>query len=85
MKDKINSNDTTLKILEGLEKAYKKLVEFKRYKNSPLVVAKDGVIIEIQPDEIPPTTKYSLGDNDKLGVQKDKRQKDKGRKTNYEL
>lgn len=60
MMDNINPVDErTQKILEGLEKAYKKLVEFKRYKNSPLIVAKDGAIIEIQPDKIPPTTTYS--------------------------
>lgn len=50
--------DRTQKILEGLEKTYQRLVEFKRYKNSPLVVGKNGKIIEIQPDKILPTTTY---------------------------
>lgn len=58
MGTKIQIDDQTQKILTGLEKAYQKLVEFKRYKNSPLIVAKDGVVIEIHPDKIKPTTKY---------------------------
>ncbi|MDT0651147.1 hypothetical protein [Autumnicola edwardsiae] len=45
-------------IVEGLEISYKKLVEFKRYKNSPLIVGKDQKIIEVPPDEILPTTRY---------------------------
>jgi len=44
--------DTVEKIREGLEKAYKKLIEFKKYKNSPIIVSKDGKIIEISPDKI---------------------------------
>lgn len=46
------------KIVDGLELAYEKMVEFKRYKKTPLVISKNGVIIEIPPEEIPPTTKY---------------------------
>lgn len=37
------------KIIQGLEKTYIKLIEFKKCKNSPLVVAKDDQIIEIDP------------------------------------
>ena len=46
------------KIVDGLELAYEKMVEFKRYKKTPLVISRNGVIIEIPPEEIPPTTKY---------------------------
>jgi len=42
------------KIIAGLEKAYKKLIEFKKYKNSPLITYQDGEIVEIAPDKIPP-------------------------------
>ncbi len=53
------------KILKGLEMAYEKMVKFKRYKNSPLVVSENGKIIEIPPDEIPlTTTYYERGDAD---------------------
>lgn len=46
------------KLARGLEMSYERLVAFKRYKKSPLVVFKDGEVIEIPPEEIPPTTKY---------------------------
>lgn len=59
MEDKKQSNkDITQRILEGLENSYQKLVEFKRYKKSPLIVAKDGVIMEIAPENMLPTTIY---------------------------
>ena len=40
------------KIKEGLESAYKKLIEYKKYKKTPLIVSKGGEIIEIPPEEI---------------------------------
>jgi len=60
MENKNQIDEQTKKILRGLEKSYQKLVEFKKYKKSPLIVSKDGVIVEIQPEKIlPTTTKYS--------------------------
>lgn len=56
MENKIDKQ--TQNILTGLEKSYQKLVEFKKYKKSPLIVEKDGVILEIEPDKILPTMKY---------------------------
>jgi hypothetical protein len=38
------------KILSGLEKVYKKLVEFKKQMNSELVVIKDNKIVKIKPE-----------------------------------
>lgn len=38
------------KILVGLEKVYEKLIEFKKEKNSELVVMKDGEIVKIKPE-----------------------------------
>ena len=35
------------KILKGLEQAYKKLIAFKKYKKTPMVIGKDGKVIEI--------------------------------------
>lgn len=58
MKNKNHLDEQTQKILRGLEKSYQKLVEFKKYKKSPLIVSKDGVIVEIQPEKILPTTTY---------------------------
>ncbi len=40
------------KIKEGLENAYKKLIEYKKYKKTPLIVSKGGEIIEIPPEKI---------------------------------
>jgi hypothetical protein len=38
------------KILKGLEKVYEKLIEFKRMKNSELVILSDNKIIKIKPE-----------------------------------
>ena len=37
------------KIAVGLEKAYEKLIDFKKQKNTPLVVDRDGQVVEISP------------------------------------
>jgi hypothetical protein len=37
------------KILIGLEKAYKKLIEFKKLKNTELVIMRDNKIVKIKP------------------------------------
>jgi len=58
MEDKNQIDEQTQKILRGLERSYQKLVEFKKYKKTPLIIAKDGVIKEIQPESILPTTTY---------------------------
>ena len=36
------------KILKGLEKVYEKLLEFKRMKNSELVILRDNKIVKIK-------------------------------------
>lgn len=42
--------DEKNKILKGLEKAYEKLVEFKKMKNSELVILRDNKIVRIKPE-----------------------------------
>jgi hypothetical protein len=37
------------KIIEGLAIAYEKMLEFKRYKNSYLVVCREGKIVWLKP------------------------------------
>jgi hypothetical protein len=37
------------KILIGLDKVYEKLIEFKKQKNTELVVMKDNKIVKIKP------------------------------------
>lgn len=44
--------DNSDKIIKGLERAYKKLIEFKKYKKTPIIVFKDGKVVEIYPDKI---------------------------------
>jgi len=44
------------KILKGLEEAYRKLIEFKKYKKTPMVIGKDGEVIEIPYEKIKTTT-----------------------------
>ena len=44
--------DNSDKIIEGLERAYKKMIDFKKYKKTPIIVYKDGKVVEINPDKI---------------------------------
>ena len=44
--------DNSDKIIEGLEKAYKKLIEFKKYKKTPIIVSREGRVVEISPEKI---------------------------------
>lgn len=47
----------------GLEEAYRKLVEFKKQKNSSMIVLKDGEIAAVDPHEVLPTTLYKRNGN----------------------
>ncbi len=38
------------KIIKGLEKVYVKLLEFKKMKNSELVILRDNKILKIKPE-----------------------------------
>jgi hypothetical protein len=46
------------KIVKGLEETYRKLVLFKKEKNSPMIVLREGKITEVDPNDIQPTTLY---------------------------
>lgn len=46
------------RIVKGLEETYKRLVEYKKQKKSPMIVTRNGKIEAIDPNEIPPTTLY---------------------------
>lgn len=46
------------KIVKGLEETYKKLVEFKKQKNSPLIIIRDGKVVAVDPNDVLPTTLY---------------------------
>ncbi len=49
-KDREKQDEFTEKILKGLEKVYDKLIEFKKQKNSKLVVMQEGEIVKIKPE-----------------------------------
>lgn len=49
--------DNAEKIVNGLEKAYQKLIEFKKYKKTPIIVFRDGKVVEINPESIAPHNK----------------------------
>ena len=38
-----------IKILEGMDKVYEKLIEFKKRMNSELVIIKKGKIVKVKP------------------------------------
>ena len=40
---------TQTRIMEGMDKVYEKLIEFKRKNNSYLVIIQDGKIVKIKP------------------------------------
>lgn len=42
--------DEKNKILKGLEKVYEKLIEFKKSKNSELVIIRDKKIVKVKPE-----------------------------------
>ena len=44
------------KILKGLEKAYEKMLEFKRKNNSEVVIMREDKIVKIKPSFALPTT-----------------------------
>ena len=46
------------KIIKGLEETYRRLVEFKKQKNSPMIVIREGKIVAVDPNDILPTTLY---------------------------
>jgi hypothetical protein len=42
-------NELLEKILKGLERSYEKMIEFKKQKNSVIVVMRDDKIVKIKP------------------------------------
>jgi hypothetical protein len=50
MTSKEIQREEKLKILKGLELAYERLIEFKKYKKSELVIIRDNKIVKIKPE-----------------------------------
>ncbi len=48
---KVKTKDEfTNKIINGLEKVYEKLIEFKKQKNTELVIMKENKIVRVRPE-----------------------------------
>lgn len=47
------------KIVLGLEETYRRLLEYKKQKKSLMVVIRDGEIVELDPNTMPSTIRYS--------------------------
>jgi hypothetical protein len=45
------NDEFTDKVLKGLELSFQKLLEFKKQKNSPLVVVRNGKILKIMAED----------------------------------
>ena len=58
MKNEDSFQELKEKIIKGLEEAYRRMVIFKKQKNSPLIISINGKVVEIKPEDIPPKTKY---------------------------
>lgn len=56
--DKISFEIKSIEILRGLEKAYEKMVKFKKEKGTPLVVSENGKVKFIESKDIEPKTIY---------------------------
>ena len=56
MKAEEELRDLENQVSLGLKEAYRKMAEFKKRNNSPLIVSKNGKVIAIPPEQILPTT-----------------------------
>ena len=46
------------RIIRGLELTYRKLVEFKKLRKTPIIVSKNGKVFELDPEKALPTIMY---------------------------
>ncbi len=46
--------------MKSLEETYRKVIEFKKQKKSPMIVVRNGKIVAVDPNEILPTTNTKM-------------------------
>ncbi len=51
MKGRKQLNEMEDKIVKGLEKANREMIKFKKYKKSPIVISRNGKVVEIMPED----------------------------------
>lgn len=54
MSDKERTAELNEKLRLGLAQAYANMLAFKKYKNSPVIISRDGQIVAVPADEMPP-------------------------------
>lgn len=52
MKTEIRHLEFRKKLIKGLDKAYERLIKFKKEKKTELVIMKDGKIVKIKPEDL---------------------------------
>lgn len=58
METKEQLKDERDRIVKGLEETYRRLIEYKKQKKSPMIVVRNGKIVAVDANEILPTTLY---------------------------
>lgn len=53
MSDKERAAEINEKLRIGLAAAYTNMLAFKKYKNSPVIIVRDGKIVAVPPEEMP--------------------------------
>ncbi|SMB97149.1 hypothetical protein SAMN00120144_0304 [Hymenobacter roseosalivarius DSM 11622] len=56
MTDQEKSDWVDRQLQAGLVAAYAAMLNFKRYKKTPVIVSRNGQILEVHPDKMPPAT-----------------------------
>lgn len=46
------------RIVKGLEETYRRLVEYKKQKKSPMIVVRNGKVVAVDPNDIVPAILY---------------------------
>jgi len=54
MSDKERAAEINEKLRIGLAAAYTNMLAFKKYKNSPVIISRDGQILAVRPEDMPP-------------------------------
>lgn len=54
MSDQERAAELQEKLRIGLDRAYANMLAFKKYKNSPVIISRDGKIVAVPADEMPP-------------------------------
>jgi hypothetical protein len=47
------------KLQQGLAEAYRTLLAFKKYKQSPVIISRDGQIVAVPPEDMPPAQPFA--------------------------